>query len=148
MITPDPLKTSDERLMAALAHLFGPVIAFFIWATQREKSEFVKFQSLQALAFDITLTITSGVLFFCLFGLVSAGMVGWMYPSMGNTPTQDTFMPIFMYPAIFPLIMVSCIFPFSLLITGVRFIAFISILNGRNYKYPIIGRYVENFLNE
>jgi len=48
------LHTQDERIMAAMAHatiifsavgLIGPLI---IWGTQREKSEFLAFQALQA----------------------------------------------------------------------------------------------------
>lgn len=38
--------TSDEKLMGALAHFFGPLVAVIVWITQKEKSPFVKFQAL------------------------------------------------------------------------------------------------------
>jgi uncharacterized Tic20 family protein len=59
--------SSDEKLMGAVAHFFGPLVALIIWSTQKEKSHFVKFQALQALAIDIFLVVVMGILFFCSF---------------------------------------------------------------------------------
>ena len=48
----------DERILAALAHgsiigsIFGMIVPAIIWITQREKSHYVAFQSLQALVFQ------------------------------------------------------------------------------------------------
>ena len=38
--------SSDDRIMAALAHFLGLFGALIIWATQKDKSRFVKFQAL------------------------------------------------------------------------------------------------------
>jgi uncharacterized Tic20 family protein len=54
-----PAPTSDERIMAALSHLFGPLVSLIVWATQKDKSAFVRFQSLQALAADLILMVVS-----------------------------------------------------------------------------------------
>jgi uncharacterized Tic20 family protein len=51
----------DERILAALAHgaillpIYGIIIPTIIWITQKEKTRYVSFQSLQALAFHLTL---------------------------------------------------------------------------------------------
>jgi uncharacterized Tic20 family protein len=53
----------DERIMAALAHgsillpMTGVIAPIVIWITQREKSRYVAFQSLQALLFQLILIV-------------------------------------------------------------------------------------------
>ncbi|NLE75727.1 MAG: DUF4870 domain-containing protein [Chloroflexi bacterium] len=63
---------SDERVWAALAHgsiilggasngVLGPLVALVIWLTQRERSAYVAFQSLQALVYQVAaLLLTFG----------------------------------------------------------------------------------------
>ena len=145
MNTPNFSPSSDEKLMGALAHLFGPLVALVMWATQKDKSRFVKFQALQALAFDVIIIVVTGIVFFCLFGIMFAGMFGATFGALGSTSSQDGVTPFFMLPFIFPFIISACVLPFSLLILVVRVVAAISILNGRNYKYPLLGRWLENF---
>ena len=41
--------TQDDKVVAALA----PLIAIIVWATQKGKSPFVAFQSLQALVYQL-----------------------------------------------------------------------------------------------
>src|SRR5512139_2065695 len=51
--------TQDERVMAALSHasallpMMGVIAPIVIWVTQKEKSKYVAFQSLQALAYQL-----------------------------------------------------------------------------------------------
>lgn len=140
--------SSDEKLMGALAHLFGPMVAIIVWATQKDKSRFVKFQALQALAFDIFLMLTMGIIFFCLFGTMFVGIFGSMFGVLANTSSPDTGLQFLMLPFMFPFITFACIFPFSISILILRIIAAMSILNGRNYQYPLLGKWLENFLKE
>jgi tetratricopeptide (TPR) repeat protein len=65
--------TPDERILAGLSHggiilsVFGLLIPVFIWITQREKSRFVAFQSLQALDYQVYATsfqFLAGIFFF------------------------------------------------------------------------------------
>lgn len=140
--------SSDEKLMGALAHLFGPLIALVVWSIHKDKSRFVKFQALQALAFDFILILVTGIVFTCVFGLLFVGIFGATFNAVGSTSSPDDVFPFFMMPFMFPFAMFACIFPFSLLILGVRLIASISIFNGRNYKYPLLGKWLENFLKE
>ena len=50
-------------------------------------------------------------------------------------------------PAVlFPVMIATCITPISLLITAVRLAASFSILSGRDFRYPLIGKWLENFL--
>ena len=139
--------TSDEKLMGGVAHVFGPLVAIIVWAIQKDKSRFVKFQSLQALAFDLIIIIVGGLLFFCLFSFMFLGM-SWITFQAINSTSPDEFMSIFALPFMFPLATFACITPFSIGILVLRIIAGISVLSGRNYKYPIIGKWLEHFLNQ
>jgi uncharacterized Tic20 family protein len=151
MSTPNNLPpSSDEKLMGALAHFFGPLIALVVWITQKEKSRFVKFQALQAMAFDGVLLLFMGVVSLCILGVIFLGIFGIMFGTFSNTSSaSEEVVPFFlMLPFMFPFLTFACILPFSLLITAVRLIASISIINGRNYQYPLLGKWVENFLKE
>ena len=149
MNTPDNLPlSSDEKLMGALAHLFGPLVALVVWSTQKDKSRFVKFQALQALAFDLVLIIVMSIVFFCFFGVMFVGIFGTMFGALGSTSSPDAIPPFFMLPFMFPFLMFACISPVSLLIMAVRMIAAVSVFRGRNYQYPLLGKWLENFLKE
>jgi uncharacterized Tic20 family protein len=58
-----PIPTQDERIMAALAHasallpMMGVIAPIIIWVTQKEKSQYVAFQSLQALAYQLSMIV-------------------------------------------------------------------------------------------
>ena len=149
MNTPDgSLPSSDERLMGGLAHLFGPLVAIIVWSIQKGKSRFVKFQAVQALAFDVILIIVMGIVFFCLFGVMFAGVFGPMFGALGDASSPDAIPPFFMLPFMFPFLFFACIFPFSLLIMAVRLVASLSVFNGRNFHYPVLGKWLEKFLKE
>ena len=49
----------EERLMAALSHFFGMLVALVIWITQKDKSNFVRFQALQAVGLDAILMVVT-----------------------------------------------------------------------------------------
>ena len=140
--------TSDEKLMGALAHLFGPLAAIIVWAIQKDKSRFAKFQALQALAFDLFVSIGMGLLFFCVFGVGFLIMSGVMLNSINSPSSSDGLTPFFLMPMIFPFMTFGCILPLSFVLILVRLAASISILNGRNYHYPIIGKWLDDFLEK
>ncbi len=55
--------TQDERIMAALAHIAliipyaGLVVPAIVWITQKDKSRWIRFQALQALAYQVALML-------------------------------------------------------------------------------------------
>jgi uncharacterized Tic20 family protein len=131
----------DEKLMAALSHLFGILVALVIWMTQREKSRFVKFQALQALAFEVVVMLVMGIFFTCLSGVMFVVMFGSAFWAAQSTSFSDN-----MAPFLFPFMTFACIFPFSFLRLAVRIFASVSIFNGHNFHYPILGPWLERFL--
>lgn len=142
----NPSPTSDEKLTAALAHFFGMLAALIVWALQKDKSRFVKFQALQALTFDFSLTTLLGTVFGCFFTLALLGMSGAMFFVMEQATSVNDFGWAFALPFLFQPMIFVCIFPFSLLLTLIRLVASISVLNGREFRYPILGPWLERFL--
>ena len=132
--------------MGALAHFFGMLAALIVWALQKDKSRFVKFQALQALLFDFTVAILFGILFGCLFLLAMLGMSGSMFFFMSKASSSSDIVPLFFLPFLFQSTVFACIFPISLVLTVIRLVAALSVLNGREFRYPVLGRWLENFL--
>jgi uncharacterized Tic20 family protein len=140
--------SSDEKLMGAIPHLFGLLVALVMWMMQKDKSRFVKFQALQALVFDVVVMIVMGVLFACLFGVMFLGTFGSMVMTVEAASSPDEMAPFFMLPFMFPFTIFACVFPFSFFLLIVRIVAAVSVLGGRNFRYPILGSWVEKFLDE
>jgi uncharacterized Tic20 family protein len=46
--------SSEDKILAALGHLFGIIAAIIIWAVQKDKSEYVRFQASQAVVFSLS----------------------------------------------------------------------------------------------
>jgi len=147
-MTADPVSsppTSDEKLMAALAHFLGAIVALIVWATQKDRSRFVRFQSLQALAFDGLVMACSMLVSFCSVAAMFAGMVGLM-SSLFNAPASaENFPYFFIIPSMMPFGIFILVLPFSLTIFLIRLVATLSVLSGRDFRYPILGRKVEEF---
>ncbi len=70
------LPTQNDRIMAALAHttailpMMGVVAPIVIWVTQKDKSEYVGFQALQAIVYQLTMVLAwfaGGALYFASF---------------------------------------------------------------------------------
>lgn len=144
--TIDP--NSDERMMAALAHFFGIIGSLIIYVMQKDKSRFVRFQASQALAFDLITMLFMFVLFFCLFGVMFLGMFGTIFAGVNSAAQSENVSWLMVLPMIFPFLMFTCIFPFSIALFVARIIATISVLNGNNFHYPWLGTKVENFLSD
>ncbi len=140
--------TSDERVMAALAHFFGVIAALLVWATQKDKSRFVRFQALQALAFDALLIVVNLVLLMCamIIGMAGALAAGFSLAQASNSP--DSFLPMTMVTALFPMGMFLCIMPAALAALVIRIIAAVSVASGRDFRYPFIASRVDAFLRE
>jgi uncharacterized Tic20 family protein len=140
--------SSDERLMGALAHFFGTIAALIIWTLQKDKSRFVKFQALQALTFDFVVTTAMTVLLLCGFSIIFLAMFGSMFLAMNSASSPEDVGIIFVLPFMSPFLMTACVFPFTFALTVTRLIASISILSGRDFRYPVLGKWLENFLEK
>lgn len=138
----------DERILAALAHgaillpVYGVLVPAIIWITQKEKSRYVSFQSLQALAFHITLIFLYMAGMLCYF-ISFIGMFGGMFIAEGSQNDG--------------LAALSGFFPFAVLggffCVGIFFVIYGAIgailsLVGKDFRYVLIGNFLESRLQK
>jgi len=145
-LTPTP----DERVMAALSHisallpLMGVIAPIVIWITQKDKSRYVAFQSLQALVFQFVMIIG----WFLGMGCYTCSFFGMFFPLMLSESSSNlganeglliiaTMFPFFVMGAIFLL-------GFAFIVYGV--IGAIMAFQGKPFRYVIIGKRVERFM--
>lgn len=133
--------------MAALAHLtimlpvMGVIAPIVIWVTQKDKSEFVAFQALQAVIYQLLLFLgylIGMALYMCsIFGMVAIS------PALTESRDMDPF-------ALFGLFSPFIIFGL-IMIVGIVYILYgiyasIRIFQGINFRYVLIGKKLEQYL--
>ncbi len=142
----------DERVMAALANIsailpfmgvFAPIV---IWVTQKDKSQYVAFQSLQALVYQLTMIVAWII-----------GMGCYMCSFFGTFLTIPFSSTAKMSPATDPLFFISFFIPFlifgAIFLGGFLFIIYgvvgaVMAFQGKPFRYIIIGRRVEHFMQQ
>jgi len=154
-----PVSTSDDRIMAALAHgavilgLWGVVISAVIWSTQKEKSAYVRFQALQAMVYqlcDTAAMMLLGLLVgFCGFGVLAVMMFGGLVTLAATTDSSSTPVPFLFFNLFFPLGIVGLALPLLLIRLALIAYAFYGAYQaylGRDFRYSVIGARVERYL--
>jgi len=145
-ITETSSLTNDEKMMAMLSHLSviigGIILPIVIWAVQKDKSKFVKFHSLQAIFYHISLVAVMFifVVLIILLMVISGLGVGIFQASSHhhNGGPFAVFMVIFMvvlYGGIFAV-------AFGYIAYGI-YLA-IKSYQGAMVKIPIIGKIIYN----
>ena len=137
--------------MAALSHLsailpmWGIIAPIIIWATQREKSAYVRFQSLQALAYQLSIILLWFAGFGCYF-------LSFFAMFLGIAAFADTFEQsgppgafFLLFPGL-PFCIMGTVFFLSFLYVVYGLIGAVMTLQGRSFRYAIIGARIERFL--
>ncbi len=140
------IPTSDEKLMSALAHFFGLFVALVVWALQKEKSRFVRFQALQALAFDGVVALFSMAVSLCLCALMFAGIFISAFSAVNSPGLSQNAGNMILLSSMLPALLFACMLPYSFVLLAIRSIAALSVLSGRDFHYPALGKRVESFL--
>jgi uncharacterized Tic20 family protein len=144
------IPTSAESLMAAISHFFGFIVALIVWATQKDKSRFVRFQSIQAMAFDVSvfviLLLVVGFIMILVFGSVALGLGDLAILGSQSNPTPEPVWTVIALLAGVPLLIPCMIIPVIVAIFIFRLIATIETFQGKNYHYPWLGKQVESMI--
>jgi uncharacterized Tic20 family protein len=142
-----PIATTDlnenERTMAGLAHagillglvtsgIGGPIVALVIWLTQRDESEWVRFQALQALVYQLLGIAVTFFSVMCWLGIWFASFV----PLMAN-PEQYADAPP---PAMFASLALLCV-PLGLTVLWTLYGVWggLRTWQGADFRYFILG---------
>ena len=136
-------RSTENRLLAALAHGavatqgIGILVGVVVYVNQRDKSRYAAFQGLQAALFQLAnLIITIGLWVVCgiLYGL-----------SMILLIVQADANPDAAPPAIFWIAMISMVIPliYMVLVGLYGLWGAVRTWQGRDFKYPLIGGWLE-----
>jgi uncharacterized Tic20 family protein len=134
--------TSDEKLLAMLAHLSiflgGIILPIILWATQKDKSKFVSFNSLQAIFYHLIYGLVVVMFVFVMVFIITVSGIGsghhghsvWRH---GDTPVFIVFLCVIMILGI-------CLVIFS----GIGYAIYLAVISyqGRIIKIPVIGKII------
>jgi uncharacterized Tic20 family protein len=142
-----PNLTIDERLLAGIAHgsilVFGwgilaPVLVYF---TQRDKSRYVAFQALQAMAYQILFMAAYWLLailtfivmtFLQIFGFAAAAAL-----------ESDVLLTL---ASLAPLLVILALIGLTGLLWLLGLAGGVACLFGAGFKYPLLGGWLERYL--
>jgi uncharacterized membrane protein len=142
--------------MAALAHagimfpMWGLLTGIVIWLLQKDKSEYVRFQALQSIAYQLTLTLCG----FLLAGCYACSIFSWMFamPIGVAFGSEDQLSPIAIPFFLLPFVVVVAVV-FLAVVGGLTtfiygLVGAVQTLQGKDFDYIIIGKRVRRFLSQ
>lgn len=145
-----PAPTQNDKIMAALAHvsallpLMGVIAPIIIWATQKDKSEFVAFQALQAIAYQLLMILAWFVGMGCY--MLSFFSTFLILPFAGSEDTPGS--PLFVLGFLIPFLIFGLIFIGGGLFIVYGVVGAIMALQGKNFRYAIMGKRLETYLQK
>jgi len=134
----------EDRYLAAIAHstaiitVWGAIFPLLIWATQKDRSPFLRFQSVQAALFQVigTAVYMAGLLLYVVFVFGIMALAG-----IAVSFSQSQIIPPALVLLLIPILCIIFLF-FGL---GPLYLCLASwaayrILRGHDYHYPLLGR--------
>lgn len=147
MVDNAQISPQDERIFSALSHFLGLIAALIVWATQKDRSPYVRFQSLQALVFDalvyILTFIFSGCIALSTFAVALLGTTGSIFATEINQDPGPIIGIVIGIAFSLPFLVMLPLAFFAILVFILRIAATISTFQGKDFRYPLIGRWVE-----
>ncbi len=136
--------TSDEKLLALLSHLSilfgGLLVPFIIWMTQKDKSNFVRYHSLQAIFYHLSFTvILMFIIFFMVFVMIISGAGLGIFADAHNSGSNEEL------PGLFIMLMIAFYFViFLFAIGGIVYGIYLGIKAHQGYltRVPVIGKII------
>ena len=131
--------SKEEKLMALLCHLsifipnIGMLAPIIIWVTNKEKSDFVRFNALQAIFFQLIFFIFMMLFMFAGIILMLVAIPWYDLSSNAEPGTLFFLSMVFMF-MFFPLWIIFGIY---------AAVASVKSYKGKMFKYAIIGRIIE-----
>jgi uncharacterized Tic20 family protein len=156
--------TQDERLMAAVAHVtilfpfMGIVAPVLLWATQKDQSEFLAFQALQAAVYQICLLILGFIGFGCYFltifvsiGGTLIGMFSAPLLALGSDDPESLVAVLALLlsalPTFIPFLLFGVFVLVALFLVVYGVIGAVAVFQGKDFRYVVIGKRIEAYLH-
>lgn len=148
-ISPEPAQ--NDRIMAALAHisallpLMGVIAPIIIWATQKDKSEFVAFQALQAVAYQLLMIFAWFVGMGCYMLSFFSTFLTIPFAESGGSSSVS---PFFMLGFFIPFIIFGLIFMGGAIFILYGIVGAVMTFQGKNFRYMILGNWLAGYLQK
>jgi uncharacterized Tic20 family protein len=153
-------RTQDDQVMAALAHaaailpFWGAVAAIVIWATQKDKSEFIRSQALQALIYQVLPILVGLVFFICYF--CSFGGTFLIIPltvlAQEGGGSEGIEMAIVVLTTLLsvglPFLAIGIGMLLWLVYLGYAIYAAVRVFQGNDFRYVIVGRWLDKYMTQ
>jgi len=140
--------TSDEKILAGMAHLLGLILALVIWACKKGDSHYVSFHALQAAMFDGLVSLVGAFLIslqLIVSIILSVGV--WVGTNLiADLIAPETPIIYFVLSLIFLLCLLGgmgFIIFFILVLKLVDLIAAISVFCDKAWRYPLFAQWAE-----
>jgi len=130
-----------DRALAAVAHIFGWITGVIILVVGQSRTSFVRFHALQALVFDLAMSLVSMVLGMVLsFGFMALvmGLTFMAIPADGELNPSSLWGITAMFTLMFP-----CFGLMALVPLGLRIYAIVRAATGHLYAYPLLDRWLK-----
>ena len=149
----DQVVTSGEKVYAGFAYLLGFIPAIIIWLLKKEDSPYVKFHAMQAAFYSGIMSFAAVLLLAVQIAMILVTTIGAF---IGTNVIADTFEPesplIYLLITIVMMmiimvgfsIMALIVLPFLL----VNLIATVYAFTGKEWRYPLLGDWVERILQK
>ncbi|MBI5877532.1 MAG: DUF4870 domain-containing protein [Chloroflexi bacterium] len=144
--------SQDDRIMAALAHatalvpMMGLIVPIVIWATQKDRSPYLRFQAIQATAYQIAIVVLSFAGMFCYFCsffgtfALTMGGVALFGDKGGELP------PVVGFGMLAPFIVLLIYIGSQVAMVAYGILGGVLTLTGHDFRYVWLGRRVEAYL--
>lgn len=148
------IPSQNDKIMAALAHisallpLMGVIAPIIIWATQKDKSEYVAFQALQAVAYQLLMILAWFVGMGCYMLSFFGTFFTIPFAGANGSEVDPAVAPVFMLGFIIPFIIFGAIFIGGALFVVYGLIGAIQVFQGKDFRYIIIGNRLANYLQK
>ena len=140
--------------MAALAHIsailpfMGVIAPIIIWVTQKDKSEYVAFQALQAVAYQLLMILAWFIGMGCYMLSFFTMFLGIPFAGSNGGDVDPSVAPLFALGIVIPFIIFGAIFIGGALFVLYGLIGAIQVFQGKDFRYIIIGNQLANYLQK
>lgn len=142
----------QEVIIASACHIsaaipfFGMMIPVILWITQKNKSDFICFHAIQSLiyqCFGIFMFFIGMIFYFISFFIFFIGSIITALINGNGDPDPSFFILFFI-----PIVILFLIMLFFFLYMLYAFLASITLIIKKDFKYIIIGKFLEKYLLE
>jgi uncharacterized Tic20 family protein len=148
-------ETRESQFVVSMSHaagvlmMWGVLTPLALWITQKERSPYLRFQSMQATVYQF-LAILGYFAFTAIYFLFFIGFFGLMV--IGGSATQfsagSSFGAIALLIFVFVMLLMWVVFMFAVPTYHLfAMIAGIQTLKGRDYHYPLLGNFIARRMN-